>query len=107
MSGHSAREVVCALFACRTRSEAAEALGVSRSTLYRLLRRAAVQKEIEAYLDSVRGSTSVYASQAVEEAIATLRELATDPKVSAEVRMKASLHILEHFYSAEGVQFEE
>ena len=109
MNARSARDIASALFSFRSRTQAAEALGISRATLYRRLRHPAVQKEIDRLLECVRATTAVSLSEAIEDAVSTLREIATNPDMKPEVRIAASVEILRHLRDPQGqrVIFEE
>jgi hypothetical protein len=109
MSALSPREIAFALFSSRSRAQAAEALGISRATLYRRLRHPAVQREIDRLLECARATTAVAVSEAIEDAISTLREIATNSDMKPEVRIAASVEILRHLRAAQAqhVIFEE
>jgi hypothetical protein len=109
MNALSPRDIASALFSSRNRTQAAEALGISRATLYRRLRHPAVQREIDRLLECVRATTVVAVSEAIEDAISTLREIATNPDMKPEVRITASVEILRHLRAGQSQQviFEE
>ncbi|MEJ5251910.1 MAG: helix-turn-helix domain-containing protein [Armatimonadota bacterium] len=92
----SSKDVISAILSTNSRTEAAQSLGVSRATLYRLLRRPSVQKELDDLLESLQTATAVTQADALEVALRTLVHLAQSESVPPEVRINACKEIFKH-----------
>jgi DNA-binding MurR/RpiR family transcriptional regulator len=86
--------VIVALLANSTMKDAASAAGVSESTVWRLMQREDFQKRYREAQDEALNSALGSIQGAATEAVATLREIASNGKVEA-ARVQASKTILD------------
>jgi transposase len=93
---HSTKSIVTAILSTSSRTEAAQLLGISRATLYRLLRRPAVQKELDSAIESLQTATALMQAEAIEIALRTLIEIAQSREVDTDIRINACREIFKH-----------
>jgi hypothetical protein len=94
----SQQEILEAVLTHRTRQAAADALGISRRTLYRRLEEPALAEMLRAVQDDARRATNAQLMAAAESVVDVLFEIARNTNISAYSRVGAARAILDYAY---------
>lgn len=83
--------VIEGLLTCATRKEAARQAGVSRETLYKYLRNPNFVAELRKYQEAILSGVVSSMIGLAEESVKALRDILSNKRVSAAVRVRAAL----------------
>lgn len=94
MTDKNSNEIIKTLLTTKSKKEACKLLGISESTLYRLLKDPDFLEKLEDAQNKLYNSIIYQLICLSRESINSLSELITNPKTSAVVKLKASQEII-------------